>query len=104
MQGQKNKRKNHKNMTENTNEEEEKYESNTVSANNAVQSSSCCSSEDDSNASHDLNITGSTANLNGKTRASRGAATDPQSLYARVRQSHAYIYMHNPKMLDALRL
>lgn len=24
-------------------------------------------------------------NLNGKTRASRGAATDPQSLYARVR-------------------
>ncbi|KAG5573417.1 hypothetical protein H5410_063183 [Solanum commersonii] len=39
--------------------------------NNNVQSTSCCSSEDDSN-------------LKTKTRASRGAATDPQSLYARV--------------------
>ncbi|XP_031120576.1 transcription factor bHLH85-like [Ipomoea triloba] len=101
--GQKNKRnnansktkKNPKNMTENSNgeEEEEKYDSNnTMSANNAVQSSSCCSSEDDSTASPDLNHPGSTitttttTNSNGKTRASRGAATDPQSLYARRRR------------------
>ncbi|KAJ4824988.1 hypothetical protein Tsubulata_014362 [Turnera subulata] len=56
--------------------------------------SSCCS-DDDSNAS--LELTGgrsssmssketSALNLNGKTRASRGAATDPQSLYARKRR------------------
>ncbi|XP_065870957.1 transcription factor bHLH139 [Euphorbia lathyris] len=43
---------------------------------NGPATSSCCS-EDDSNAS---------LNLNGKTRASRGAATDPQSLYARKRR------------------
>ncbi|WCJ17945.1 basic helix-loop-helix (bHLH) DNA-binding superfamily protein [Euphorbia peplus] len=43
---------------------------------NGVATSSCCS-EDDSNAS---------LNLNGKARASRGAATDPQSLYARKRR------------------
>ncbi|XP_049399140.1 transcription factor RSL2-like [Solanum stenotomum] len=41
--------------------------------NNNGQSTSCCSSEDDSN-------------LKTKTRASRGAATDPQSLYARKRR------------------
>nr|GMC48184.1 transcription factor bHLH85-like [Ipomoea batatas] len=64
-----------------------------MSANNAVvQSSSCCSSEDDSTASRDFNNPGSTitttttTNSNGKTRASRGAATDPQSLYARRRR------------------
>lgn len=39
-------------------------------------SSTTCSSGDD-NVSQDTN---------GKTRASRGAATDPQSLYARVRK------------------
>ncbi|XP_019152414.1 PREDICTED: transcription factor bHLH85-like [Ipomoea nil] len=90
--GQKNKRnnansktkKNPKNMTENSNGEE--YDSNTImSANNAVQSSSCYSSEDDSIASQDLINPGSTTS-NGKTRASRGAATDPQSLYARRRR------------------
>lgn len=56
------------------------------------QNSSSCCSEDDSNASHEMNgVTscssskGSGAlNLNGKTRANRGSATDPQSLYARV--------------------
>ena len=54
-------------------------------------SSTTCSSEDD-NVSQDTNgvtISDSKAsqalNLNGKTRASRGSATDPQSLYARVR-------------------
>ena len=55
------------------------------------QSSASFSSEDDSNASQDVNggVTSSSKgdaalNLKGKTRASRGAATDPQSLYARV--------------------
>ena len=58
------------------------------------QSSACCSSEDDSNASQELNggVTSSSKeaglNLNGKTRASRRAATDPQSLYARVTIYH----------------
>ncbi|KAJ8561378.1 hypothetical protein K7X08_027568 [Anisodus acutangulus] len=41
------------------------------------QSTSSCSSEDDSNGGTDLKT---------KTRASRGAATDPQSLYARKRR------------------
>ncbi|KAK3193024.1 hypothetical protein Dsin_024334 [Dipteronia sinensis] len=55
-------------------------------------SSGCCS-EDDSNASQEPNGGGETEsgkagalNLNGKTRASRGSATDPQSLYARKRR------------------
>ncbi|KAF2294461.1 hypothetical protein GH714_011615 [Hevea brasiliensis] len=61
---------------------------------NGPASSSCCS-EDDSNSSHthnggassSLSSKGTSAlNLNGKTRASRGAATDPQSLYARKRR------------------
>ncbi|XP_068657157.1 transcription factor bHLH84-like [Aristolochia californica] len=59
-----------------------------------AQTSSSYSSEDDSNASQELNggaasssSKGSAAlNLNGKTRASRGSATDPQSLYARKRR------------------
>ncbi|KAJ0963423.1 hypothetical protein J5N97_028545 [Dioscorea zingiberensis] len=59
------------------------------------QSSSCYSSEDDSNASQELNGGSGTSssskgaealNLSGKTRASRGSATDPQSLYARKRR------------------
>ncbi|KAF8404894.1 hypothetical protein HHK36_009789 [Tetracentron sinense] len=57
------------------------------------QSSSSYCSEDDSNASQELNggttstSKGSAAlNLHGKTRASRGSATDPQSLYARKRR------------------
>ncbi|KAL7262318.1 hypothetical protein ACSBR1_000656 [Camellia fascicularis] len=58
------------------------------------QSSSCYSSDDDSNASHELkggttsdsNGPSAALNSNGKTRASRGAATDPQSLYARRRR------------------
>ena len=50
------------------------------------QSSSSCSSEDD-NASKDSDskVSEKVLNSSGKTRASRGAATDPQSLYARVR-------------------
>ncbi|KAK6159212.1 hypothetical protein DH2020_006526 [Rehmannia glutinosa] len=58
------------------------------------QSSSGCCSEDDSNASHELNgVTSSSCskgsgalNINGKSRAGRGSATDPQSLYARKRR------------------
>jgi len=77
--------------TRKTNARGEEEESNAVAALN-VQSSSSCSSEDNSNASQELNG-GSTSsspkgpaslNLNGKARASRGSATDPQSLYARV--------------------
>ncbi|XP_011001917.1 PREDICTED: transcription factor bHLH84-like isoform X1 [Populus euphratica] len=61
---------------------------------NGPASSGCCS-EDESNASHELNRGASsslsskgtaTLNSSGKTRASRGAATDPQSLYARKRR------------------
>lgn len=45
----------------------------------------CLSEEDDSNASHQQKTSSiSATNLNGKTRANRGSATDPQSLYARV--------------------
>ncbi|XP_077221456.1 uncharacterized protein LOC143855134 [Tasmannia lanceolata] len=57
------------------------------------QSSCSYSSEDDSNSSQELNggvsssSKGTNAlNLNGKSRASRGSATDPQSLYARKRR------------------
>ncbi|XP_015892614.3 transcription factor bHLH84 [Ziziphus jujuba] len=62
------------------------------------QSLSSCSSGDDSNASQDPSrsggVTSSTLSLNesvplnstGKTRARRGSATDPQSLYARKRR------------------
>ncbi|XP_030473268.1 transcription factor RSL2-like [Syzygium oleosum] len=58
------------------------------------QSSSTCCSEEESSASQEQNAAGATAsskepavlNLSGKTRASRGSATDPQSLYARKRR------------------
>ncbi|PWA76142.1 myc-type, basic helix-loop-helix (bHLH) domain-containing protein [Artemisia annua] len=49
---------------------------------NNGQSSSSCSSNDELNESQDVDAT----NPNGKTRASRGTATDPQSLYARKRR------------------
>ncbi|KAI3758787.1 hypothetical protein L6452_06359 [Arctium lappa] len=49
-----------------------------------AQSSSSYSSEDDSNVSQDLN--GGAISLTVKTRAGRGAATDPQSIYARKRR------------------
>ncbi|KAL1540333.1 transcription factor RSL3-like [Salvia divinorum] len=47
--------------------------------------SSSCTSEDDSNASQEL-INEEIKNSNTKARASRGSATDPQSLYARKRR------------------
>ncbi|CAI9267132.1 unnamed protein product [Lactuca saligna] len=52
--------------------------------NNNGQSSSSCSSDDNLTGSQDLN--GAINPINGKTRASRGTATDPQSLYARKRR------------------
>lgn len=70
----------------------EEEENNVVALN--VRTSSSNNSENDSSASQEPNGGGSTSsafkgptalNLNGKTRASRGSATDPQSLYARVR-------------------
>ncbi|KAI0503754.1 hypothetical protein KFK09_014695 [Dendrobium nobile] len=63
-----------------------------------VQSSSCYSSEDEANTSQELNGGDGTStrtslnrsmvslNSNGKKRAGRGSATDPQSLYARKRR------------------
>ena len=46
-------------------------------------SNASCSSEDESNTSQELNE-GACSSSKGKTRAGRGSATDPQSLYARV--------------------
>ncbi|KAJ6872049.1 hypothetical protein NC651_031222 [Populus alba x Populus x berolinensis] len=67
------------NATSNNDEEES-------NAGPDAQSSSSCSSEDD-NASKDSDSKVSEAvSSSGKTRASRGAATDPQSLYARKRR------------------
>ncbi|MCD7446577.1 hypothetical protein HAX54_010769 [Datura stramonium] len=71
-------------MTQINNEEGEEETNNTD--NQIGQSSSCCSSEDDSNASQELNGGAISSNTKGKSRASRGAATDPQSLYARRRR------------------
>ncbi|KAF5733203.1 transcription factor bHLH84-like isoform X1 [Tripterygium wilfordii] len=63
---------------------------------NRQSTSSCCSEDDGTSGSQEFNNGGescslsskgnSALNLNGKTRASRGAATDPQSLYARKRR------------------
>ncbi|KAH0683918.1 hypothetical protein KY289_021670 [Solanum tuberosum] len=72
-------------MTQINNEEGEE-ETNNNADNQIAQSSSCCSSEDDSNASQELNGGTVSSNTKGKSRASRGAATDPQSLYARRRR------------------
>ncbi|CAI9765610.1 unnamed protein product [Fraxinus pennsylvanica] len=69
--------------------------------NNAVlhrHSSSSCCSEDESKASHELNggvASGSNSKGSGKTRASRGSATDPQSLYARLLSSDD-LWMYAP--------
>ncbi|KAJ6685817.1 TRANSCRIPTION FACTOR BHLH83-RELATED [Salix purpurea] len=72
--------KNQKNLPNISNDEEES------NAGPDGQSSRSCSSEDD-NASQDSDSKVSEAlDSNGKTRATRGAATDPQSLYARKRR------------------
>ncbi|CAN4115151.1 unnamed protein product [Withania somnifera] len=62
-----------KNIQINNEEVGEKETNNNAANCQSGQSTSSCSSEDDSN-------------LKTKTRASRGAATDPQSLYARKRR------------------
>ncbi|KAM0937423.1 putative transcription factor bHLH family [Dioscorea sansibarensis] len=52
-------------------------------------SSSCSSSDDELNGRGGMSSSSKDSealNLNGKTRASRGSATDPQSLYARKRR------------------
>ncbi|KAM6543001.1 hypothetical protein CsatB_007448 [Cannabis sativa] len=65
---------------------------------NGVDSSTSYSSEEDNNVTNQENITNGdeishvkslsgAVNLNGKTRATRGSATDPQSLYARLLSS-----------------
>ncbi|WMV27332.1 hypothetical protein MTR67_020717 [Solanum verrucosum] len=69
-------------MTQINNEEGEE-DTNNNADNQIAQSSSCCSSEDDSN---ELNGGTVSSNTKGKSRASRGTATDPQSLYARRRR------------------
>ncbi|KAK9073426.1 hypothetical protein SSX86_007750 [Deinandra increscens subsp. villosa] len=67
--------------TQKLNETEERNKKNNGEMNG--QSSSSCSSNDDLNLSQDM---AGASNTNGVTRASRGTATDPQSLYARKRR------------------
>lgn len=57
-----------------------------------------CSSDDESNGGDissckEGDEDSKALNLNGKTRASRGAATDPQSLYARVSFTYIDLYI-----------
>nr|GMD99458.1 transcription factor bHLH85-like [Ipomoea batatas] len=51
-----------------------------------AQTSSCSSSDHQDDQSLELNRDAPNSNSSGKARASRGAATDPQSLYARRRR------------------
>ncbi|KVI06728.1 Myc-type, basic helix-loop-helix (bHLH) domain-containing protein [Cynara cardunculus var. scolymus] len=76
-----------KRNNEDDGEESNQDNENIINNNNGrgnAQSSSSCSSEDDSNVFQDTN--GGAINLTVKTRAGRGAATDPQSIYARKRR------------------
>ncbi|XP_057502739.1 transcription factor RSL2-like [Actinidia eriantha] len=82
---EKNKKNQKLSLQTNEEEEEEEKETNNGGITNG-QGSSCCSSENDSNASHEELNGGQISESKGKTRASRGAATDPQSLYARKRR------------------
>ncbi|KAJ8539534.1 hypothetical protein K7X08_013786 [Anisodus acutangulus] len=76
--GQTKAKKNQKNIKINNEEMGEQENNNNNGANcESGQSTSSCSSEDDTNGGTDLKT---------KTRASKGAATDPQSLYARKRR------------------
>lgn len=78
-------KKNQKTVTSiNSNEDDGGEESHQVGRNGRgnVQSSSSCNSEDESNTSQELD--GEADKSTVKTRDSRGAATDPQSIYARV--------------------
>ncbi|XP_009767140.1 transcription factor bHLH84-like [Nicotiana sylvestris] len=76
-----------KNIQINNEEVGDQQEINNAAKCKSGQSTSSCSSEEDSNACQELNTNSDTkSNLNSKTRASRGTATDPQSLYARRRR------------------
>lgn len=77
-------------MSKKKNQKLSQEEETNINARADGQSSSGCSSDDD-NASLETNggepsesKDSAALNLSGKTRASRGSATDPQSLYARV--------------------
>ncbi|KAI3491367.1 hypothetical protein L1887_44294 [Cichorium endivia] len=76
-------------INNNEDQDEESHQNNAKITNtnngkgNAQSIGSSCS-EDDSNASQDLNE--EATNLTPKARASRGSATDPQSIYARKRR------------------
>ncbi|KAL2505758.1 BHLH domain-containing protein [Abeliophyllum distichum] len=72
--------KKNKKVTQNSNEELEE-----TNSGGSGRSSSNCSSEDACNGSQELNG-GENSESKGKARASRGSATDPQSLYARRRR------------------
>ena len=72
------------------NQKSDEEDNNGDGINGQQSSSSYCSEEDESIASQEMNGSSSpkgsaTLTLNGKARAGRGSATDPQSLYARVR-------------------
>ncbi|PSS17299.1 Transcription factor bHLH84 like [Actinidia chinensis var. chinensis] len=85
QKGKKNEKNKKNQMLSLKNNDDEDEETNNGGITNG-QSSSCCSSENDSNASHEELNGGEISEFKGKTRASRGAATDPQSLYARKRR------------------
>ncbi|XP_059445504.1 transcription factor bHLH84-like [Corylus avellana] len=78
--------KNKRNVRSKKNQKTSNNEEESISAGLNGRGWSSCSSEDDCNTSRS-SVKGPTSHdLNGKKRASRGSATDPQSLYARKRR------------------
>ncbi|KAL1207219.1 Transcription factor bHLH84 [Cardamine amara subsp. amara] len=76
---------------DNSGEEEQREKAKGKRKTKQVKLQKTCSSDDESNGgetsfSKEGGDDSKALNLNGKTRASRGAATDPQSLYARKRR------------------
>ncbi|XP_047975207.1 transcription factor bHLH84-like [Salvia hispanica] len=73
-----------------SNEDYPNISSNAVVCRKQQSSSSCCSEDESNEVIGTTSCSGSKGgrapNPNGKTRASRGSATDPQSLYARKRR------------------
>lgn len=65
--------------------------------NEEINNSSSSNISEDENGSQE-NSGGTTLNSNGKTRASRGSATDPQSLYARVISFSTYFHIKNKNL------
>ncbi|CAA2999073.1 transcription factor bHLH84-like [Olea europaea subsp. europaea] len=85
MQVQNNKRSIEKKRVSNLDNDEDNNNNDVIHR----QSPSSYCSEDESNASHELNgglASSSNSKGSGKARASRGLASDPQSLYARKRR------------------